>query len=647
MTGDACASTDPSAPVPPPWRNPPVVTSVISGLLLAVGFAGGLLGVSDVVQTAIYIAAVFVGGWFFGREALEELVKEREIGIELLMSVAALVAGLLGQWGEAAMLVFLYSISEAAESYTEERARGAIRALMDLAPKTAWVMRDGAEVQLSIDELVVGDHFIVRPGEAIPTDGEVLEGASSVNQAPVTGESIPVEKSVGDTVFAATLNGEGALTVRATKTAADNTLARIIELVEEAQGSKAQTQRFIERFGRRYSPAVLAIGVLIVVVPGLLGYGWAEWLSRATVFIVAAAPCALVISIPIALVAAIGTAGRQGILIKGGVHLERLAKVRVVAMDKTGTLTRGIPEVTSVEPWGETTADELLGVAAALEARSAHPLAQAILRAAEDAGVAVVAADNVQSLTGAGITGSVNGQVQYIGSPELITGLGGDLTPTPERIDMAAISAYIEGLQSDGNTVVLVGNASRLLGIIAIADALRSSARDAINDLKSAGIEHVVMLTGDNRLAGNAIGAQAGVDEVRAELKPDDKSQAIAALTHEYGPVAMVGDGVNDAPALAAAHVGIAMCVAGSDVALETADVALMADDLSKLPYLMRFSRRTWRVIRQNIALSIIVITTLAITALTGALSLPVAVLVHEISEFIVIASGLRLLRSE
>jgi len=647
MTGDACASTDRSAPVPPPWRNPPVVTAAISGLLLAAGFAGGLLGVSDVVQTAIYVAAVVVGGWFFGREALEELVKEREIGIELLMSVAALVAGLLGQWGEAAMLVFLYSISEAAESYTEERARGAIRALMDLAPKTAWVMRDGAEVQLSIDELVVGDYFIVRPGEAIPTDGEILEGASSVNQAPVTGESIPVEKSVGDTVFAATLNGEGALTVRATKTAADNTLARIIELVEEAQGSKAQTQRFIERFGRRYSPAVLAIGVLIVVVPGLLGYGWAEWLSRATVFIVAAAPCALVISIPIALVAAIGTAGRQGILIKGGVHLERLAKVRVVAMDKTGTLTRGIPEVMSVEPWGDTTADELLGVAAALEARSAHPLAQAILRAAEDAGVAVVAADNVLSLTGAGITGRVHGQVQYVGSPELITGLGGDLTPTPERIDMSVIGAYVEGLQSEGNTVVLVGNAARLLGIIAIADALRSSARGAINDLKSAGIEHVVMLTGDNRLAGNAIGAQAGVDEVRAELKPDDKSQAIAALTHEYGPVAMVGDGVNDAPALAAAHVGIAMGVAGSDVALETADVALMADDLSKLPYLMRFSRRTWRVIRQNIALSIIVITTLAITALTGALSLPVAVLVHEISEFIVIASGLRLLRSE
>jgi len=614
---------------------------------LLLGFVGGELGLGLTPQTIVYVAAVVIGGWFFGREALEELIKEREIGIELLMSVAAIVAGLLGQWGEAAMLVFLYSISEAAESYTEERARGAIRALMDLAPKTAWVIRDGQEVQLSIDDLVVGDRFIVRPGEAIPTDGEIVDGASSVNQAPVTGESIPVEKSVGDTVFAATLNGEGALTVLATKTAADNTLARIIELVEEAQGSKAQTQRFIERFGRRYSPAVLAIGSLIVLVPGLLGFGWTEWLSRATVFIVAAAPCALVISIPIALVAAIGTTGRQGILIKGGVHLERLAKVRVVALDKTGTLTRGVPEVTAVQPSEGVSAKELLSVAAALESRSAHPLAQAIIHAAEKAGVSVTAANDVQSLTGAGITGTVNGKAQNIGSPDLFSGLGGAIATNSTRIDLSALTAPINNLQSEGNTVVLVGDASQILGIIAIADTLRPNAKAAVSALKASGIEHVIMLTGDNRLAGNAIGALAGVDEVRADLKPDEKSQAIVALTDEYGPVAMVGDGVNDAPALAAAHVGIAMGVAGSDVALETADVALMADDLSKLPYLMQFSGRTWRVIRQNIVLSILVISVLAITALTGALSLPVAVLVHEISEFIVIASGLRLLRSQ
>jgi Zn2+/Cd2+-exporting ATPase len=637
MTGDACTSTDPSVPIPPPWRNPPVVTSVISGLLLVVGFAGGFLGVSDAVQTTIYIAAVVVGGWFFGREALEELVKEREIGIELLMSVAAVVAGLLGQWGEAAMLVFLYSISEAAESYTEERTRGAIRALMDLAPKTACVVREGEEIRLSIDELVVGDRFIVRPGEAIPTDGEIIEGASSVNQAPVTGESLPVDKMIGDTVFAATLNGEGALTVLATKTAADNTLARIIEMVEAAQASKAQSQRFIERFGRRYSPAVLAVGILIVLIPGVMGLDWQEWLSRATVFIVAAAPCALVISIPITLVAAIGTAGRNGLLIKGGVHLENLAKIRVVAMDKTGTLTRGTPAVTAIEALGDCSETELLRIAAALEARSQHPLAQAVLEHAEAKDISLAAAQDFRSLTGAGARGLVDGKAYHIGSPALFSELGAD---------MSSVTSRVESLQRDGNTVVLVGDTEVVIGLIAMSDPLRPGAVEAIHALKAQHMDKLIMLTGDNRLAAEAIAAQVGIDEVRADLKPEDKSRAVEALDRQYGRVAMVGDGVNDAPALAAAHVGIAMGAAGSDVALETADVALMADDLSKLPYLFQFSQRSWHVIRQNLVLSILVITVLAITALTGVLSLPVAVLAHEVSEFIVIASGLRLLRS-
>ncbi len=635
---DDCASTDPSAPVPPPWRNPPVVTSVISGLLLALGFAGGLVGVSDIVQTTVYIAAVVVGGTFFGREALEEFVKEREIGIELLMSIAAIVAGLMGQWGEAAMLVFLYSISEAAESYTEERTRGAIRALMDLAPKTAWVIREGVEIRLSIDELVVGDRFIVRPGEAIPTDGEIIEGTSSVNQAPVTGESLPVDKTIGDTVFAATLNGEGALTVLATKTAADNTLARIIEMVEAAQASKAQSQRFIERFGRRYSPAVLAVGILIALIPGAMGLGWQEWLSRATVFIVAAAPCALVISIPITLVAAIGTAGRNGVLIKGGVHLENLANIRVVAMDKTGTLTRGMPAVTAVEPLGDCSETEVLRIAAALEARSQHPLAQAVLEHAQAQDVSLEAAQDFRSLTGAGARGLVDGKVYHIGSPALFSELGADIS---------SVTSRIEGLQRQGNTVVLVGGTDAVMGLIAMSDPLRPGAVEAIRALKALRMDKLIMLTGDNRLAAEAIAAQVGIDEVRADLKPEDKIRAVEALDRQYGRVAMVGDGVNDAPALAAAHVGIAMGAAGSDVALETADVALMADDLSKLPYLFQFSQRSWQVIRQNLVLSISVIAVLAITALTGVLSLPVAVLAHEISEFIVIASGLRLLRSE
>lgn len=589
------------------------------------------------METGFYLLAVFIGGAFFAREALEDLVKEHEVGIELLMTVAAMVAGAMGQWAEAAMLVFLYSISEAAEGYTAERTRHAIRALMDLAPKTALVVRDGIELVVPAESLAIGDVFIVRPGEAVATDGEIIAGHSSLNQAPVTGESIPVEKAVGDGVYAATLNGEGALTVRATRTVADNTLARIIQLVEQAQASKGRSQRFIERFGHRYSPLVLAVGVLLALVPGLLGWGWQEWMTRATVFIVAAAPCALVISIPITLVAAIGTAGRQGILIKGGVHLENLARVKVIAFDKTGTLTRGEPRVTTIVGLNGQSERDVLHLAAALEARSQHPLARAVLQAATEQGVNAAPASDFQALTGAGATGHVEGRVLFIGSP----------TWFAEKYAIPAdIQQHVERLQTAGNTVVVLADKQRLLGLIAIADPLRPEAVQAIADLKRAGIRKVVMLTGDNPRTARAIAEQAGIDEVLAELKPEDKTRQVQALEAAYGRVAMVGDGVNDAPALAAAHVGIAMGVAGTDVALETADVALMADNLERLPYLIRFSRRNWRVIRQNLALSGVVILALIVGAVTGAFALPIAVLAHEVSEFIVIASGLRMLRA-
>ena len=623
--------------MPPPWRNPQVVTSATSGLLLAIGFFGGKLGLAPLPEAGLYILAVVIGGWYFGREAIEALVKEREIGIELLMSLAAIVAGLMGQWAEAAMLVFLYSISEAAEGYTEERSRHAIRALMDLAPKTALVVRDGKEFRMPVEQLEVGDRFIVYPGEAVATDGEIIEGRSSLNQAPVTGESVPVEKAMGDTVFAATLNGEGALTVRATRTSADNTLARIIQLVEAAQASKGRSQRFIERFGHRYSPAVLGVGILLALVPALMGLDWQEWLTRATVFIVAAAPCALVISIPITLVAAIGTAGRQGILVKGGVHLENLARVRVVALDKTGTLTLGEPKITDIVPLNDRSPAEVLAVAAALEARSQHPLARAILERARASGVTYVPASDFQSLTGAGATGRVNGERRFIGSPALFA---------EKQIPLADVEARIEALQEAGNTVVLVGGEQAIHGLIAIADPLRPEAKDAIAELKRAGVHKVIMLTGDNPRTAQAIAAQAGIDEVFAELKPEDKTLKVEELDKQYGRVAMVGDGVNDAPALAAAHVGIAMGAAGTDVALETADVALMADDLSRLPYLIRFSRRNWGVIRQNLALSVVVIGGLIVGAVSGVFSLPIAVLAHEVSEFVVIASGLRMLKA-
>lgn len=535
------------------------------------------------------------------------------------------------------MLVFLYSISEAAEGYTVERSRHAIRALMDLAPKTALVLRDGKEIRIPVEQLQVGDHFIVHPGEAVATDGEIIEGRSSINQSSVTGESVPVEKAVGDTVFAATMNSEGALVVRATRTSTDNTLARIIQLVEKAQASKGRSQRFIERFGRRYSPVVLGVGILFALVPGLMGLDWQEWLTRATVFIVAAAPCALVISIPLTLVAAIGTAGRKGILIKGGVHLENLARVRVVALDKTGTLTLGQPRVTEIIALNGHDKSDLLGVAAALEVRSQHPLARAILELATEQNIEYTAAEDFQSLTGAGATGRIQGKLYFIGSPALLA---------EKQIALTDAQMHIEALQAAGNTVVAIGAGEEALGLIAIADPLRPEAAEAIAKLKQAGIHKVIMLTGDNSRTAEVIATQAGIDEVFAGLKAEDKTCKVKELEQQYGHVVMVGDGVNDAPALAAAHVGIAMGAAGTDVALETADVALMADDLSRLPYLIHFSRRNWSIIRQNLVLSVIVIGSLIIGALSGALSLPVAVLAHEASEFVVIASGLRMLKA-
>jgi len=637
----ACPSCDAVAsgqPMPPPWRNLQVVASALSGLLLAIGFFGAMLGLPSLLETSLYLLAVVIGGWYFIREGLETLLEERQIGIEILMTVAAITAGLLGQWAEAAMLVFLYSISEAAEGYTEERTRNAIRALMDLAPKTALVLRDNKEIVIPAEELRVGDLFVVRPGEAVATDGDIVEGHSSLNQAPVTGESVPVEKNVGDSVFAATLNGEGALTIRVTKTTADNTLARIIQLVEEAQSSKGKSQRFIERFGRRYSPVVLAVGVLLAILPPLLfAQEWQEWLTRATVFIVAAAPCALVISIPITLVAAIGTAGRNGILIKGGVHLENLARVRVITLDKTGTLTLGQPQVSKVVTFNGVAEKQLLATAAALESRSQHPLASAIINYALDENIEVAPAENFQSLTGAGAKGQVNNETVFIGKPDLFASMGIDLMP---------IQVQISELQQAGNTVILLGTEQQVQGLIAVTDPLRPGVADAISQLRKAGIEKIIMLTGDNPLAAKTIAARAGIDEVFAELSPEDKKRKIEELDQQYGRVAMVGDGVNDAPALAAAHVGIAMGAAGTDVALETADVALMADDLSRLPYLIRFSRRNWRVIRQNLMLSVLVIGTLVVGAVAGVFSLPMAVLAHEVSEFVVIASGLRMLRA-
>ena len=625
---------------PKPWQNPKVITSVAAGILLLVGWLLSLAGGPELISTLLYVAAILSGGYYFGREAIEELIFEREIGIELLMLVAAVVAALMGEVAEGAMLAFLYSISEAAEGYTEEKTRSAIKALMDLAPKTALVRRGTQELEIPVEEVQVGDVFLVKPGQAIATDGEVIDGRSSVNQAPVTGESVPVEKDLGDTVFAGSINGEGALEVRATKAFAENTISRIIAMVEEAQERKGASQRFIERFGARYSPAVLGIGILIALLPPLFfGGEWVDWIARATVFVVAAAPCALVISIPITLVAALGTGARHGVLIKGGIYIEELARVKVVAMDKTGTVTRGEPEVTDVIALdgANGSSDEVLALAAGLEQRSQHPLARAILRAALDKDIRPVAVTEFQSLTGAGVSAQYNGHTVYVGSPTLFQQF---------QLPLAAVQATIERLQAEGKTVVLVGNEKGAHGLLAIRDNIRPNALQAIQALHTAGIEKVVMLTGDNQRTAQAIARELGIDEIYADLKPEDKAVKVRELAQRYGHVAMVGDGVNDAPALAEATVGVAMGAAGTDVALETADVALMADDLEKLAYAVTLAKRNQRVVNQNLALSAVVIAVLVIGAVAGVFTLPVAVLGHEISEFIVIGSGLRMLRS-
>jgi Cd2+/Zn2+-exporting ATPase len=623
---------------PKPWRNPKVLTSLASGFLLLVGWLIGVSGVPGVVSTVLYAASILIGGYYFGREAFEELIFEREIGIELLMSIAAIVAAVMGQVAEGAMLVFLYSISEAAEGYTEEKTRAAIKALMDLAPKVALVRREGRELEIPVEELSVGDVFIIKPGQSIATDGEIIIGASSVNQAPVTGESVPVEKQPGDPVFAGSINGQGALEVKATKTFAENTISRIISMVEEAQERKGKSQRFIERFGSRYSPAVLLIGILIAVLPPLLfAADWTTWITRATVFIVAAAPCALVISIPITLVATLGTGARQGVLIKGGVYVEELAKVTMVAMDKTGTLTRGKPEVTDVIA-ADADPNHLLALAAGIERRSEHPLARAILRYAEGQGVSPTEVSGSRALTGAGASAQLNGNTVYVGSP--------DLFQSQLALSLDVHQDSILRLQGEGKTVVVVGDEIAPFGLIAIRDNVRPNAKVAIDALHAAGAEKVVMLTGDNERTAQAIAGELGIDEVHADLKPEDKVAKVRELAQQYGHVAMVGDGVNDAPALAEATVGIAMGAAGTDVALETADVALMADDLEKLAYALHLAKRNQKVVNQNLALSAIVIGALVIGAVAGVFTLPIAVLGHEISEFIVIGSGLRMVRS-
>jgi Cd2+/Zn2+-exporting ATPase len=563
----------------------------------------------------LFLGSALVGGLNFFPRGLRA-ARTLALDMNFLMTVAILGAVGIGEYVEAAAIAFLFALADLLESYAVDRARGSVEALMELAPDTGRVRRGGEVVVVPADELEPGDVVEVRPGDRIPVDGEVVEGASAVDQSAVTGESMPVEKTTGAQVYGGTVNREGFLAVRVVRPAAESTLARIIHLVEEAETHKSPTEHFVERFARWYTPAVTVAAILTVVVPVLLGEPFVPWFTRGLTLLVIACPCALVISTPVAVVSGVTAAARNGVLIKGGAFLEALGGVRAVAVDKTGTLTVGHPRVSAVHPAAGVDGNELLARAAALESRSEHPLARAVADHARREGMeAVREATDFTSVPGKGVRGRVDGVEHRVGRPAFAA----PGHPVPPEVDGAAA------------TVLAVATDDEVLGWITVADQVRDAAPAAVDGLRTAGVEHVVMLTGDRQEVAEAVGREAGVDEVRAELLPDDKVEAVAALEARYDAVAMVGDGVNDAPALARSTVGVVMGAAGSDAALETADVALMGDDLSKLPWVRDLSARARRIIRQNIAAAILVKAVLAVGVPLGFVSLITAVVVGDL----------------
>ena len=606
-----------------------------SGALLATGLGLQMFG-APVAPWPFLIGSVGLGGISTARRALAS-VRARHLDIHVLMVVAVIGACLLREWTEAASVVFLFALAQMLEAGAMERARGAIRALMELAPAEAVVRRAGISRRVPIDEVVIGDLVLVGPGEKIPVDGRVAAGSSHVNQAPVTGESLPAEKSAGDDVFAGTINGRGALDVEVTRLRQDSTLARIIHLVERAQAQRAPSQTFVDRFARIYTPIVLALAAMVAIVPPLVASGaWDVWFYRALVLLVISCPCALVISTPVSIVSGLAAAARKGVLIKGGAHLEQLASVKCVAFDKTGTLTRGRLRVHSVLPFNGAAPDEIRGLAAAVECRSEHPIGRAILDDAEACGVTWTEGTGFVALPGRGAEATADGSRILVASQRTFTERG---------LADARVVEAVERISAIGATAVLVARDGVPLGAIAVSDQMRDGAPEALDVLRAQGIRHIVMLTGDQRAAAAAFARASGVDEARSDLLPEDKVASILELRAAHGPIAMVGDGVNDAPALAAADVGIAMGAAGTDVALETADVALMADELGKIPYAVRLSRATTRNIRANIAFSIVLKAGFLILAIAGVATLWMAVAADMGASLLVIANSLRLLR--
>ncbi|MDX1879335.1 cation-translocating P-type ATPase [Mycolicibacterium sp. 141076] len=603
------------------WEITELRAAAVAGVVLLAGYVVGWAGGPRLVEIGLYALALAIGAYTFVPSTLRRLAQGK-IGVGTLMTIAAVGAVILGEVGEAAMLAFLFSISEGLEEYSLARTRRGLRALLALVPDEATVLRDGTETTIPPSELRVGDRMLVKPGERVATDGTVVSGRTALDVSAITGESVPVEAGPGSEVFAGSINGTGVLEVEVTSTAADNSLARIVAIVEAEQSRKGASQRLADRIAKPLVPGIMIAAVLIAAIGSVLGDPLV-WIERALVVLVAASPCALAISVPVTVVAAIGAASKLGVLVKGGAALEALGAVRTVALDKTGTLTANKPSVIDVATTSGATRDQVLDVASALEARSEHPLAAAILAAADGR---VQPAEDVEAVTGAGLTGYRDGHRLRLGRP-------GWLDPGP-------LSEHVAAMQAAGATAVLVEDNGQVIGAVAVRDELRPEAAQVVEHLRRGGYQ-VAMLTGDNQATAQALARQVGIDTVHADLRPEDKAALIGQL-RQRSSTAMVGDGVNDAPALATADLGIAMGAMGTDVAIETADVALMGEDLRHLTQALAHARRARRIMLQNVGLSLGLIAVLIPLALTGVLGLAAVVAVHELAEIVVIANGVR-----
>lgn len=617
-------------------ENWPLIVSLI--LIISAFIYQSFYGETAPVTIGLYVTAILIGGFSLFKEGITDLLK-LNFSMQALMTIAIIGASIIGQWSEGSIVVILFAVSEALEKFSMDKARQSIRSLMDIAPKEALVIRDGVEELIHVNEIKVNDIMIIKPGQKIAMDGVIVTGRSSANQAAITGESVPIEKKVDDEVFAGTLNEEGLLEVKVTKLVTDSTIAKIIHLVEEAQDERAPAQAFVDKFAKYYTPAIMLIALLVVVIPPLFFNGdWNTWLYQGLSLLVVGCPCSLVISTPVSIVSAISNAAKNGVLIKGGIYLEEVGGLQAIAFDKTGTLTEGEPVVTDYISVNTSKESDNFMKIAALEAYSQHPLASAILKELSHKKLSIdhINIDNFTSITGKGVQADIDGVTYLIGSSKLFN---------TELNQSESLKAQYELLQKEGKTAMIFGASTEILAIIAVADKLRETSQSVITQLHQAGIKHTIMLTGDNQHTAQAIGQEVGVTDIKGDLMPQDKLDYIKSLKNDYLKVAMIGDGVNDAPALAAASVGISMGGTGTDTALETADIALMGDDLEKLPFLIRLSRKTLSIIKQNITLSLVLKLLALLLIIPGWLTLWLAIVADMGATIFVTLNGLRLMK--